>query len=156
MGCIEAHVERPGEREREPALGVAELVGREPQIGDDAVHGFVPLFLDVRFHVGERAQHGAQPVAVRRETLPGAPDGFRVAVEREHLTAGGTRTQDRLGVTTAAESRIHVHAAGLGIQKPHDFFQEHRFVRRYVSIQIEFVLRHEPITNRQFPHGNVA
>ena len=111
-GLAHRHVERPVDREREPAPGLVEL-----HRGDADVHRHAVDAGDARFgergdHLGEAARVEHQPRRVGLRLRPGAPGGDRVgiAVERVHGRAG---VEDRAGVAAGAEGRVDDHVARL-------------------------------------------
>src|SRR6202034_1464326 len=113
-----AHVERTVGAEREAALRLVELEGRDAEIEDDAV-GLLPRD---RVHRRERTLRQRETALELRDQLLAARDGVGIAVDAEHAALGGA--EDRARVAAAAEGRVDVARAVAGIER-RDHLVEH-------------------------------
>src|SRR5579862_1892980 len=114
-----AHVERTVGAEREAALRLVELEGRDAEIEDDAA-GLLPRD---RIHRRERALRQREPALELRDQLLAARDGVGIAVDAEHAAFRGGK--DRARIAAAAEGRVDVARAVARVQRLDDFVEHH-------------------------------
>ena len=124
---IEAHVERASGPETEPAIRVRELVARQAEVEEAAVHGTEALGRRDFSELAEVRLAQAQPISeARPEPVPDSGDGRPIGVEAEQAAIRVGGPQDSLRVTAAPDRRIDLEAAGGGREHAHDLLDEHR------------------------------
>ena len=124
IGCHLAHAHVQGTIEAcgEPFLGRVELMRRNTQVGEDAVHLSAMVELDEILEVLEILRYEGETLVVE-----GIRSRVLILVEGIEMPRGET-LKDGTGVAAAAESDVDIHALGLDVEAFDAFVQHDRIV----------------------------
>ncbi len=129
---IEAHVQRPVRRERQPAAGIGQLQRGKPQVEQDAINGHELLGACDLCQVNERTMLDHHPPEVRGQTGAGHVHRRRISIQAQETPVGRRGRQYTGRVPSTPYRRIYVPAARPDLQAV-----EHRLKKnRDVSNQL--------------------
>src|SRR5438094_8736258 len=101
-----AHIEGTIVAEREAALGLVELHGRDAAIEPDAIDRIVAMPRGDCGEIGEAILRQRKPAMTGGDELSGGGERAGIAVDGDYVAVGGS--EDRAAIATGAERRIEI------------------------------------------------
>ena len=129
---VEPHIQRLIPGEREAALGLLQLEGRQAQVQQDSRYPRQPGRFQQLPQLGVRTVEQLKSGGVVGQPGGGRLENVRVPIQAPELPLRADAVQDGRGMPPLTHGAIHIQAAGPAIQAHQHLPHHHRFMHRIV------------------------